>query len=100
MSQTYCGVAFSEGKWPRARTARRMRLSRVGGDGLEGLGDLVPVLAARVAERRPQQMDHMGLDDGLGPGLSDRGGTSWRIVRFVGRLSHCDHISHAKIISL
>jgi hypothetical protein len=39
--------------------------------GLEGLGDLVPVLAGRVAERGPDQVDDAGLGDGLRPDRAD-----------------------------
>jgi hypothetical protein len=42
---------------------------RRGGDGRERAGDLVPVLASRVAERGPQEVHDAGLRHRLGPVL-------------------------------
>ena len=41
-------------------------------DRLERAGDLAPVLAARVAERRPQEVNDAGLRHRLGPDRPDR----------------------------
>jgi hypothetical protein len=49
-------------------------LGRSGVDGLEELGDLVPVLAGGIAEGVPQQMHDAGLHDRPGPDGLDRFG--------------------------
>ena len=62
-SRTIAGYFSPQASANSTNRVGRGVLGRRGVDRLERLGDLVPVLAGRVPERVPQQVDHAGLHD-------------------------------------